>query len=87
MNITPELLAALGFTRDKIGSWHCRDLDFDGTVTEYDESDGVRQYAFDCKLISAADELLNSIFEAGVKEGQRRSADDFRRLIGLRGEG
>lgn len=87
MKITPELLAALGYTRDKIGSWHHCDLDFDGTVTEYDDPSGVRLHGFGTKFISTADELLNVIFAAGVEEGQRRSAADFRRLIGLRGEG
>lgn len=89
MNITPELLTGLGYSRDKLGCWSHRDLDFYGTVTEYDGDDGVGvgYYAFDCKIISTADELLNCIFEAGIKAGQKRSAEDFRRLIGLRGEG
>lgn len=87
MKITPELLTGLGYTRDKIGSWFHRDLDFDGTVTECDYGGMVEYYAFDGKAISTAEELLNCIFEAGIKEGQRRSAADFRRLMGLRGEG
>jgi hypothetical protein len=87
LKITPELLAALGFTRDKIGSWHHRDLDFDGTVTEYDDPSGVRLHGLGTTFISTADELLNCIFAAGIEEGRKRSADDFRRLIGLRGEG
>jgi hypothetical protein len=85
MNITPELLVALGYARDQLGGWHHRDLIFDGSVTEYDEVDGVRYYAIDCKSICTAEELLNCVFEMGVKEGRRRSAAEFRKLIGLRG--
>jgi hypothetical protein len=83
MNITPELLTALGYVRDRFGGWHHRGLDFDAAVTEHDEIDGSRYYTFDCGSIFTAAELLNCIFAAGVEEGRRRAAAEFRRLMGL----
>jgi hypothetical protein len=86
MKIAPELLTGLGYTRHELGIWSHDDLDFAYFITEYDEIDGVRFYLFNNRAISEADELLNSIFAAGVEEGRKQSADDFRRLIGLKGE-
>jgi hypothetical protein len=87
MNITPELLDSLGYTRDRFGGWHCKDLDFDAAVTEHDDGDGDRRYTFGCTPVETADELLNCVFAAGVEEGRRRAAGDFRRLMGLEVKG
>jgi hypothetical protein len=86
MKITPELLTALGYVRDRFGGWHCKDLDFDAAVTEYEYDGGDRLYTFGCTPVETADELLNCIFAAGVEEGRRRAAGDLRRLMGLREE-
>jgi hypothetical protein len=83
MNITPELLSALGYARDQFGGWYRKDLDFDAAMTEYEYDGRNRLYTFGCTPVSTAAELLNCVFAAGVEEGRRRAAGDLRRMMGL----